>query len=639
MNRTMRLPVSPGTGLFIAFAATCLLYGPGLSGAFIFDDAINFAPLQDWILGRSSWQTVVFGNTSGPLGRSVSMFSFLASASINGLDPLYFKAFNLVIHLLCGWLSYLLLSWALERDARLKRHAKPVAVVLATIWLVHPLHVSTVLYAVQRMAQLSTLFALLAVLVYVHSRERLESDGRLSRTSGSLLFIAFPVLLTAGMLAKENAAVAPLLCLVLETAYFSRNEHTIRPVVVFHSIFVALPALATVGLLMLFPDRLLGGYEMRDFTPLERLLTQPRALVDYLGMWFLPRGGRMGVFTDGFPASTGILAPPITLLAIIALLAISAWVIAARRTRSYLFAGWFFFLGAHAVESSFLPLDLYYEHRNYLPSLGLLLAAGGLLAPSVIGLLCTSTIRRLAVPAGAVAMFAALGLITSSQVRAWQSKEALVRQAIVHHPESIRAAQALIIEKINKGDYPAATRLLDKLTRHPDPRVRLDAHIDMFSVACLAGSIRGTELLDRALTDAPDRLMVSDVQAIGFLVQVSRNDRCTPVRQDIIASRLARLADRASAQADSAKPKYQVRYASAILYSRAGDWQKALEQAGLAAQPGAPNEVLGLLAECHAMTGNRERAQEILALLDEDVGEHDLSGKKMLARLHALLEE
>src|SRR5690606_25539329 len=51
-------------------------------------------------------------------------------------------------------------------------------------------------------------------------------------------------------------------------------------------------------------------------------------------------------------------------------------------------AGWFFFLAAQSLESSFLPIELYYEHRNYLPSFGLLLmSAGGLaLLPDKIAL-------------------------------------------------------------------------------------------------------------------------------------------------------------------------------------------------------------------------------------------------------------
>ncbi|MCY0536413.1 hypothetical protein, partial [Klebsiella pneumoniae] len=53
--------------------------------------------------------------------------------------------------------------------------------------------------------------------------------------------------------------------------------------------------------------------------------------------------------------------------------------LAARKRAPSIPAGWFFFLVAHLVESSFLPLEMYYEHRNYLPSFGLLLAATGLL--------------------------------------------------------------------------------------------------------------------------------------------------------------------------------------------------------------------------------------------------------------------
>ena len=46
------------------------------------------------------------------------------------------------------------------------------------LWLLHALHVSTVLYTVQRMAQLSALFVFAGLLVYSYGRQRQRRSGR-----------------------------------------------------------------------------------------------------------------------------------------------------------------------------------------------------------------------------------------------------------------------------------------------------------------------------------------------------------------------------------------------------------------------------------------------------------------------------
>jgi hypothetical protein len=88
------------------------------------------------------------------------MASFLLSTALGGYNPFAFKLGNLVVHLACGIAGWQVLRRALALDKHLAARADMVAALLVALWLLHPLNVSTVLYAVQRMAQLSTLFAL-----------------------------------------------------------------------------------------------------------------------------------------------------------------------------------------------------------------------------------------------------------------------------------------------------------------------------------------------------------------------------------------------------------------------------------------------------------------------------------------------
>src|SRR5690606_5451195 len=86
---------------------------------------------------------------------------------------------------------------------------------VAATWLLHPLLVSTVLYAVQRMAQLSTFFTLLALLAWLKAR---TADK--PRSFYFFGWFVMPAMSLLAMLSKENGALLPLYFLLLEVCAF-----------------------------------------------------------------------------------------------------------------------------------------------------------------------------------------------------------------------------------------------------------------------------------------------------------------------------------------------------------------------------------------------------------------------------------
>lgn len=612
---------------YLALAATFLIYSVGLGGPFILDDEFNLAPLKSWLAGQIGWREVVFDNASGPLGRPVSMLSFLFSAWVGGVYPYHYKLGNLIVHLGCGALIALLLQRLLRKDARLSAYATVLAAGAAALWLLHPLHASTVLYSVQRMAQLSCLFTLAAVLAYVCGRERLAA-GQL-RAACVWLFLAMPLLWLLGMLSKENAAVASALCLVLELAYFSRDARARKVLAWFYLFALVVPLLAAAVVVAIKPGLVFAGYELRDFDLGQRLLTQPRALMAYIGLFLLPRGSELGLFTDGFAASTSLFAPVSTALSIAALIAISAFAIAWRKRSPGFFAGWFFFLVAHAVESSILPLELYYEHRNYLPSVGLFLALIALLAPIVQRCQRSGAARAVALAAWALAAVA-LGFSTYQQARIWSSKDSLVEHAYRNHPDSVRAAQSVAIAAINRGRYNQALDIIGPLARSPNPRTRSLAFIDMTSVACLRGYGADPTWLDSAVANARSKLTLGEIQAAILLLQSTDQERCAAIGQRKVADTLRAMADKATDQSDDLLTKWQLRYGAAIAYSRAGLWPQAQTQAELAWHASGSAEIGGLLAQAYAHNGNPAQARAMIEQIRLKIRPGDLVGQKML---------
>lgn len=623
--------------LFAAILLTLFVYWAGLSGPFMFDDVANLEPIQSWLSGDVTWQSIVFGNESGMFGRPVSMGSFLISAEFGGHTPFAYKLGNLIIHIACGLVGWQVIRRMLAEDKRLAANADLLATIVVALWLLHPINVSTVLYSVQRMAQLSTFFVLASLWAYLVARKQLV-QGRTGRALTGL-FALFPLLLLAGLFSKENAAVAPALCLVIELAYFMAQTEHKRIRQAFFGLFLALPALAVVAVLVLAPERLLSGYDERDFTLAERLLTQSRALVDYIVTIFIPRTPLLGLYTDDFQASTGLMSPPTTLLSLLALTLVSAAAIVLRKRAPSLFAGWFFFLVAHGVESSIVALELYFEHRNYLPAFGLILAAIGLTAllpkelpinvftPKQLGLLI----------AGAFAL--AFAFATGGRANVWQAGETILAQGLKHHPDSMRAQLERATVAMQQGNLQGSYDAFADLLTSKRQRNRVIARLSWVTLDCISRKPVTAEDLRRALAEARPSLSMAEVPALRLLTRVSQKQGCGELTDSAIADNVLFMLDRAAKQPDSSRAKWLTRFLAADTLLRAGRIVDAQKQAELAWQASGDLPVGALLSQIYASRKMKAEAQGLLAVLEQRTKPYDTLGQAELAKTRAMLEQ
>lgn len=630
--------LNPRLFFYAAALLTLALYWAGLKGPFVFDDAYNLDPLQNWLSGRASVLEIVFGNQSGMLGRPVSMASFWVSAATGGLHPFPFKFGNLLIHLICGVLAWQVTRRMLSRDPRLARHADIIGALIAAIWLIHPINVSTVLYAVQRMAQLSSLFTLAALWVYLSARTKLECGD--ARAAATRLFIGFPVFLLLGVFSKENAVVAPALCLVLEIAYF-RSAHAHKNVLkAFYAVFLLIPGAAACALALHSPEQLLGGFEARSFTLIERLLSQPRALFDYIGLILWPRGGLMGLYVDDFQASHNLWSPPATLFALLALTAISVATIAFRRRAPSLFAGWFFYLVAHGVESSVLPLELYFEHRNYLPGIGMLVAVAG----------ATDLLPKSWLPASAKVrrgIFAVLTIIavsfawvTWTQVHVWRSEDAMIDQALIYHPSSARANIAKAGRLLTSGKLDQARLLTRRVAEDPNQGARLQGYASTIIVDCWSTTPPKASLLDQATSNFKAPIQLSDALSLRQLLDMIDTKRCgDEITNERVAYAATKILATSPSQPETSKAKWMFRTMAATAYLRAGRWQQAQDQAEKAWGPSSDPAVGGLLTRIYIHNGHKQKATETLAEVRSRVKSFENIGQNEMNELQAKIDQ
>src|SRR5690606_35833068 len=144
----------------------------------------------------------------------------------------------------------------------------------------HPLNVSTVLYPTQRMAQVAAPFCVAGLWAYMAIRSRIVE----SPSPSGWLALAFSMVAVTflGIQGKQNAAVLPGLCLVVELAYFRPLRHWTKPLWLIYGLSIALPVTGGLAYLVYRPDVFAYGYGEFEFNAWQRLLSEARVLVEYL---------------------------------------------------------------------------------------------------------------------------------------------------------------------------------------------------------------------------------------------------------------------------------------------------------------------------------------------------------------------
>lgn len=458
-------------GFVLALAFTIAAYYPALRGGFIFDDLSNIV-LNPWLHVNSitipGLRQAAFSVDSGTLKRPVSMLSFWANYYATGLDPYYFKVTNLVIHLLNGlalfWLTRLLLDAPGLRKHRTEASRDWIALAATVIWLVHPLNVTGVAYVVQRMTSLCAMFVIFGLICYVIGRERL-TRGASGYSIILLGLIGFGGLAT---LSKENGALLPVYMAAIELTLFrfsGLSAGGAKKLKTFFALTAALPLIGAALFLTFFPSWLVSHYQIRDFTLAERLMTEARVLWLYLRWAIIPTAGSLGLFHDDIAVSHGLFQPISTILALVALLAVVGVAVRFRKEAPLIAFATFWYLGGHLLESSVIPLELVFEHRNYLPLYGPLVAA---VCATGHALRNVPLRARVAVP---VAFAMAFGTVTLGRSVDWKDSYSLRMALVRNHPNSPRSnyeaaaalgALAIKFPALSSLYYPQIKRYLER---------------------------------------------------------------------------------------------------------------------------------------------------------------------------------
>jgi Flp pilus assembly protein TadD len=377
--------------------------------------------------------------------RIIGYLTFALDYQIHHFDVMGYHLVNIVIHLLTGIAVWGLLRGLMRTPALaeiLPQNAKNgLPLLAALIFVLHPLQVQAVTYIVQRLASLAALFYIASMASFLQARLAHTMTPRLLWT------IACILLALLAFFTKQNTVTLPLALLLLEFVFFPKSWLYIAKVAIGVFATIIVTGLIIVYVFQQHPFSLEAMQALtKETTTISResyLYTQFNVLWTYIRLFFIP----VGLHIDyDYPITNSLLYdnPSYHIIAKILhsevlwgmlahLVILAVGIFSIRRFPLLAFSILFYYL-AHLVESSVIPIkDVVFEHRTYLPNLGLVTLCAWLITVYLV------KIHKMLALTVTVALIATLGTATWLRNEQWRDPIALWQYNVQQSPNKSRA--------------------------------------------------------------------------------------------------------------------------------------------------------------------------------------------------------
>ena len=345
-----------------------------------------------------------------------------------GFDPTGYHIVNVLLHL-----ANTLLLWHL-----LRRLAVPGAWVVAAVFAVHPLHVESVAWVIERKDVLSGLFYLAAVLAWMRFVEQPNPRW----------YVWSLVLYAAGLLSKSIVVTLPAALLIWhwwkQGRVTSTNLLRLVP-------FCVVGLVITVGDLSFYRS---GASTSFDYSLTERILIAARALWFYAGKLLWP--SELAVIYPRWdirvydPLAWGYLVAAVALV-------VALWHFRRQLGRGPLAGALFFAVTLSPVlgfvDYGYMKYAFVADRFQYLAGIGVMAVVIGAAAYGVRRL---SGLRQKGALGVAAVVLVVLGLLTWRQANIWRDDETLNRHIIALNPQARNAHRHLGKALYNQGRYEEA---------------------------------------------------------------------------------------------------------------------------------------------------------------------------------------
>ena len=509
-------------GLVLIFVMTWFVYSPGFSGIFLLDDYINLNPLKEFNL-NPSWASAyefISNGFSGPSGRPISLATFLLDASEWPESTERFRHTNLLIHLCNGLLLFLVVQrfvWVMGVKSRY------IALVIISVWIIHPANTATVLYVIQRMTLIVSFFMISGLYFYLIGRLKVIQDDH-TKLGYIFLLIALVIGLGFGMLSKENAIAFLLILLSAEVTVFSGRNFRGK------AVWILVLIAPIVGVLIYIAYHWTSYqtfFVWRGYNVYQRLITQPVVLIGYLHNTLFPAASNIGIFNDQFPVVRNLFDSPVAILSFLFLTCVLCVAFFLKKNQPIAAFCIFAFFSAHLLESSVLPLELYFEHRNYLASVFVI---------SLIVIPLQRFFRNqsyLLMPLFISALMIC-GFLTYSIAMVWGNPEAAAIIWTDENPDSVRARQfATVVWGAQGNVVQADAQLREGLKRHPRYLVFM---LSIVQMKCAQRNDVSAEMMEsKRIAEKPTINDRATLDALSSLREMSFSKQCPGIlAQDIL---------------------------------------------------------------------------------------------------------
>lgn len=457
LTKLNRFLSNPFKAFLLIFLAGFSLYAISLKGEFIFDD---YAVLDQARQFRPNLKNIVFES------RSLSYLSFKINYFFYGRSPFSYHFINVLIHVFNGLLVYLLVQNALNIKSYKKKRLINISAFLgAILFLIHPVQTQAVSYISQRMEILAALFYLSSL--YFYARARLEKNNTY------YILLAFSSLLAS--LSKETSLTLPLAIFGYDLFFISKSPLKLfkKPywliplVIIFGRYFgvVMMPELLAkkpepVSLTEVVVQESQATFEREGITRENYLLTQIHVIPKYILLLFAPLGLRLDY---DFPLVTGFSVYP-TLFYLLFLSAIVFLALFFHKKFRFASYGIIFFFLALLPSSSIFPIDdLIFEHRLYLPLLGLVFALAEFLTR-------LKTKKAIKLGCGFILVwFSFLTILSLHRNYLWSDKFKFWEDNYRKEPEKARVAKNYGVQLVVKGRLEEGLKLINfAIQKEPD---------------------------------------------------------------------------------------------------------------------------------------------------------------------------
>ncbi len=361
--------------VFVVFCCVGFaVYFNSLNVPFYGDD-INNIKNPNLQIDEITWeklQNIIEGATLHT--RPISNISFALNYYFGGYRVQGYHLVNIVIHILSGYFLFLLVRLTLSLPVNREKYEKYAVLpfITALVWIVHPLATQSVTYIVQRMNSMCAMFYVLSLLLYVYTRIQVQESQKKDQSVVRLFLLFFLSFLSALLAvgSKEIAATLPIVIFCYEFYFFQNLNLTWLKKRVLWPFGIAL---TFVGIIVAYLGKkpwaaFCWECTGRDFTATERVYTQFKVLVNYISLLIYPNHINLSLDRD-FPISTSLFFPIGTFIAFLAICGLGAAVLVLARKERLLSFCILWFLVNLAIESSFICLEIIFEHRTYLPSM------------------------------------------------------------------------------------------------------------------------------------------------------------------------------------------------------------------------------------------------------------------------------